>query len=251
MVTRARRSNESLTVAPRRIETIVRNVFSRRDVRRGVERAEFPSGVRVGVDRGQPREARGRGVARATASESSDDGGFGGRDENRARFARSTRSSSDTRETPSSPNAVRPVLEHRAWFSIAARSSRGVPTRRRPRERNAREVTHVCSPRRSARPCSSSETCSSRGRRPPARARTSPWHAWARARTRRGPRSRGAGSCASAGEPAAPPGRDQVIDGLPRLHRASLLACLRGWVALDAARSAVIARRERTGVTRD
>ena len=40
-------------------------------------------------------------------------------------------------------------------------------------------------------------------------------------------------------------GRDQVVDGLPRLHRASPLACLRGWVALDAARSAVIAHRER------
>ena len=115
VVTRARRSNESLTVADRGGKKDFGNgesLFFEADDDESTENFRAGDGVGSGSATARVDE-----VPRATRrAESATTTALGGRDENRARFARSTRSSSDARETQSSPNAVAPVLEHRACF---------------------------------------------------------------------------------------------------------------------------------------
>ena len=117
VVARARRSNESLAGAPR--ERKASSPAFPRDGRRRVERASFRADFRAAFGRGWnevSHRARGR-VSRATRrTKPATKTALGEEDENRARFARSTRSSSDARKTPTSPKAVRPVLEHRVVF---------------------------------------------------------------------------------------------------------------------------------------
>ena len=257
VVTRARRSNESLTVAranrnenrndrPKRFSFFVKFFFFQR------ETCDDASSVRIserrggwgwiGVSRVKREDEVSRVPRRAKAATTAGSAG-------ETRTARGSRARRVRRRTRGKRHRAR--MRCGRFWNIA----RGFPSRHGARVGPPREGVH------GRETLGRRRTCVRRGVQrarvlPQKLARLGldvPRRAPERRRGTPGPEPElggvhGPGVLALVHPRASLPhlrGRDQVIDGLPRLHRASLLACLRGWVALDAARSAVIARRER------